>query len=42
MEIGALAAAFSNGDSFAVDPYGEESIVSLGEKPLCSRPLPEA
>ena len=38
VEIGALAAAFANGDSFAVvDPYGEESIVSLGEKPLCFR-----
>ena len=35
VEIGALAAAFANGDSFTVvDPYGEESIVSLGEKPL--------
>src|SRR5450631_649213 len=33
VEIGALAAAFANGDSFtAVDPYGEESIVSLGEE----------
>ena len=38
VEIGALAAAFANGDSFTVvDPYGEESIVSLGEKPLCFR-----
>ena len=37
-EIGALAAAFANGDSFTVvDPYGEESVVSLGEKPLCFR-----
>ena len=37
-EIGALAAAFANGDSFTVvDPYGEEGIVSLGEKPLCFR-----
>ena len=36
VEIGALAAAFANGDSFTVeDPYGGESIVSLGEKPLC-------
>jgi hypothetical protein len=36
VEIGALAAAFANGDSFTVvDPYGTESIVSLGEKPLC-------
>ena len=38
VEIGALAAAFANGDSFTVeDPYGDESIVSLGEKPLCFR-----
>ena len=38
VEIGALAAAFANGDSFSVvDPYGAESIVSLGEKPLCFR-----
>jgi len=38
VEIGALSAAFANGDSFTVvDPYGEESIVSLGEKPLCFR-----
>lgn len=38
VEIGALAAAFANGDSFTVmDPYGNESIVSLGEKPLCFR-----
>src|ERR1019366_5437664 len=38
VEIGALAAAFANGDSFTVvDPYGEESIVSLGEEPLCFR-----
>ncbi|MGO9565484.1 MAG: hypothetical protein ACLPPV_22820 [Candidatus Korobacteraceae bacterium] len=38
MEIGAIAAAFANGDSFTVvDPYGAESIVSLGEKPLCFR-----
>ena len=38
VEIGALAAAFANGDSFTVvDPYGEESIVSLGEKPLVFR-----
>jgi hypothetical protein len=37
-EIGALAAAFANGDSFTVeDPYGAEGIVSLGEKPLCFR-----
>ena len=34
VEIGALAAAFANGDSFTVEsPYGAESIVSLGEKP---------
>ena len=38
VEIGALAAAFANCDSFTVvDPYGEESIVSLGERPLCFR-----
>ena len=38
VEIGALAAAFANGDSFTVlDPYGKESMVSLGEKPLCFR-----
>src|SRR5271169_4737508 len=38
VELGALAAAFSNGDSFTVvDPYSEERIVSLGEKPLCFR-----
>ena len=38
VEIGALAAAFANGDSFSVmDPYGNESIVSLGEKPMCYR-----
>jgi hypothetical protein len=38
VEIGALAAAFANGDSFTVlDPNGSESIVSLGEKPLCFR-----
>ena len=38
VEIGALAAAFANGDSFTVvDPYGAESIVSLGERPLCFR-----
>ena len=38
VEIGAIAAALANGDSFtAVDPYGAESIVSLGEKPLCFR-----
>ena len=38
VEIGALAAAFANGDSFTVmDPYGNESIVSLGEKSMCYR-----
>src|SRR5271167_1730460 len=38
LEMGALAAAFANGDSFTVeDPYGAESIVSLGEKSLCFR-----
>src|SRR3974390_2394738 len=38
VEVGAIAAALANGDSFTVvDPYGEESIVSLGEKPLCFR-----
>jgi hypothetical protein len=38
VEIGALAAAFANGDSFTViNPYRNESIVSLGEKPLCFR-----
>lgn len=38
VEIGALAAAFANGDSFTVlDPYGAQDIVSLGEKPLCFR-----
>src|SRR5919108_4449567 len=37
-EIGALAAAFANGDPFTViDPAGEETIVSLGERPLCFR-----
>jgi len=36
VEIGALAAAFANGDSFTVmGPYGDESIVSLGEKGCC-------
>src|SRR6266496_4485255 len=35
VEIGAIAAAFSNGDMFTViDPAGTESIVGLGEKPL--------
>jgi hypothetical protein len=38
VELGALNAAFANGDSFAVvDPSGFERIVSLGEKPLCFR-----
>ena len=38
VEVGALAAAFANGDPFTViDPSGAESIVSLGEKPLCFR-----
>ena len=38
VEIGAIAAAFSNGDMFTViDPTGTESIVGLGEKPLLFR-----
>ena len=38
VEIGALAAAFANGDPFTViDPAGQETIVSLGERPLCFR-----
>lgn len=38
VEIGALGAAFANGDSFTViDPQGAEKLVSLGEKPLCFR-----
>jgi hypothetical protein len=39
VEIGALAAAFANGDSFSVmDPYGAENMVSLGrETDLLSR-----
>lgn len=38
VELGALSAAFANGDSFtAIDPSGAERIVSLGEKPLCFR-----
>jgi hypothetical protein len=38
VEVGAIAAAFANGDSFTVeDPNGAESMVSLGEKPLCFR-----
>ncbi len=37
-EIGALAAAFANRDLFTViDPVGKESLVSLGERPLCFR-----
>jgi len=35
---GALAAAFANGDLFTViDPVGKESLVSLGDRPLCFR-----
>jgi hypothetical protein len=38
VEIGALAAAFASGDPFTViDPEGAETIVSLGERPLCFR-----
>jgi hypothetical protein len=38
VEIGALAAAFANGDHFTVvDPAGQETIATLGEKPLCFR-----
>lgn len=38
VEIGALSAAFANGDSFkAIDPFGIECVISLGEKPLCFR-----
>ena len=38
VEIGALAAAFANGDSFSVmDPYGTDGMVALGEKPICFR-----
>lgn len=37
-EIGALAAAFGNGDPFSViEPSGKQTIVSLGEKPLSFR-----
>jgi hypothetical protein len=37
-EIGALSAAFANGDPFLVtDPSGCERTVTLGEKPLCFR-----
>ncbi len=38
VELGALSAAFANGDSFAaIDPSGIERIVSLGDNPLCFR-----
>ena len=38
VEIGALNAAFANGDSFTIiDPQGAETMVSLGEKPICFR-----
>jgi hypothetical protein len=38
VEVGALSAAFANGDSFAaIDPSGFARIVTLGEKPLCFR-----
>ena len=38
VEIGAIAAAFSNGDLFTViDPALGESVVSLGDKPLVFR-----
>ena len=38
VEIGALVAAFANSDLFTVvDPEGNETIASLGEKPLCFR-----
>ena len=37
-EIGALAAAFANGDLFTVvDPAGNEVVVSLGDRPFCFR-----
>lgn len=37
-EIGAMAAAFANGDPFTlIEPSGKEAIVSLGEKPMCFR-----
>src|SRR5207245_14622 len=40
VEIGAIAAAFSNGDRFTVsDPSGAETVVSLGAKPLLFRGL---
>ena len=38
VEIGAVAAAFANSDPFTViDPAGQETIVSLGERPRCFR-----
>src|SRR6266487_613677 len=38
VEIGAIAAAFANGDRFTViDPIGAENIVGLAEKPLLFR-----
>src|SRR5512142_1712199 len=38
VEIGALVAAVANSDVFTVvDPEGNETISSLGEKPLCFR-----
>jgi hypothetical protein len=38
VEIGAVAAAVANGDSFRVmDPYGNQSVVTLGDKPMCFR-----
>lgn len=37
-EIGALAAAFANGDPFTVvEPSGKQAIVALGDNPLCFR-----
>jgi hypothetical protein len=37
-EIGALAAAFANGNPFTVmNPGGKETIVSMGDHPLCFR-----
>ena len=38
VEIGALAAAFANGDRFTViDSEGKETIACLGDKPICFR-----
>ena len=38
VEIGALAAAFANGERFTViDPEGKETIACLGDKPICFR-----